>query len=119
MCVASTSEACAPRLGLPVRKGSVSSLVSPSLSAKQDWPRNRMSMWSPLSSVLVGVQLELTCQFPPDGHANQHAHAGFLGEQGPNGRDALVVALLAGRLADLLILGVAEPAAAHQRLVED
>src|SRR3954451_2273601 len=46
MCVGSTSSALTAAFGLPLRNGSISTRVSPSLSSKQAWPRNRMSIYS-------------------------------------------------------------------------
>src|SRR3954469_6316544 len=46
MCVGSTSSAPTAAFGLPFRNGSISTRVSPSLSSKQAWPRNRMSIYS-------------------------------------------------------------------------
>src|SRR4051794_31798120 len=108
-----SSSACAAALGLPVRKGSTSTLVSPSDSSKQAWPRKRMSMCSAL------LVLEFVRQREADGHADQHAQPGLLGDQRADPARALVVVGLAGDPGELALVGLAEEAALVERLVED
>ena len=119
MCVGSSSEASAAAFGLPVRNGSTSTRVSPSVSSKQACPRKRMSTFSLLRCLLGPRSSELAGELPAHGHADQHAHAGLLREQrlDPGGAGGLV------RLGDggayLRLMGGAEPAALLQRVRQD
>src|ERR1043165_8989689 len=81
---ASTSSAVAAASGLPVRNGSVRTVVPPALSSKQDCPRNRTSTAISVSS------LQYLTKFVPDGDADEHAQARLLGDQVAHGGDALV-----------------------------
>src|SRR3954452_4477483 len=114
MCVGSTSSAETAAFGLPVRKGSISTRVSPSLSSKQAWPRKRMSIRFSSGSVVV----EFSCELPADRDAHQHPDPGLLGDERAHRADA-VVGIRGGRLLQQLsLVGLAEPAALVQRLGE-
>src|SRR3954470_4559074 len=113
---AETSSAEAAAFGLPVRNGSVSTVVPPAVSSKQDWPRKRMST---AISVVSSVLVEHVCEFVPDGHADQHRQAGLLGHQALHRVQALHRILLAAGLHDLRAVGGAEPVRCLERLVED
>src|SRR6478672_10094019 len=111
-----TSSAVAAAFGLPVRNGSVSTVVPPALSSKHACPRKRMSTaMSAFSFVLVQDVRQLV----PDGHADQHAHARLLGDQPLDGVEALHGVLLAGGLHHLGAMGGPEPVGRLERLVED
>src|SRR4051794_20676813 len=114
MCVGSTSSAETAAFGLPVRKGSISTRVSPSLSSKQAWPRKRMSIRFSSGSVVV----EFSGQLPADGDPHQHPDPGLLGEQRPHRADAIVGIRCGRRLQQLALVRPAEPAARVQRLGE-
>src|SRR6266511_3305430 len=62
---------------------------------------------------------ELLGEAVPDGHADEHAHAGLFGEQRADGGDALVHVGHARSLEHGLLVGGPEPAAARERLVEN
>src|SRR5215218_10184013 len=102
-----TSSADAAANGLPVRKGSVSTVVPPAVSSKQDWPRKRTS--TAISSVFSSVLVEHVRKLVPDGHADQHGHARLLGDEALDGVQALDRILLARGLHDLRAVGGAEP----------
>src|SRR5436190_719176 len=110
--VGSTSPASTAALGLPLRKGSMRTRVSPSLISKHACPRKRMSMRS------VSF-LKLSRELPADSDADQHPHARLLGEEDPDQPVALggVLALNGG--AHLPLVGLAKPAALGQGLAED
>src|SRR3954454_24851806 len=114
MCVGSTSSAETAAFGLPVRKGSISTRVSPSLSSKQAWPRKRMSIRFSSGSVVV----EFSGQLPADRDSHQHPDPRLLGEQGPDRTDAVVGIGGGRRLQQLDLVRLAEPAALVQRLGE-
>ena len=119
MWVGSGSEASTAALGLPLRNGSISTRVSPSTSSKQEWPRKRISTVQVPSVSVVRFIVELTGELPADGHADEHAHAGLLGQQGLDPGGALGLVGLGRSGPDLSKVGVAEPAALVQRLAED
>src|SRR4051795_1092317 len=114
MCVGSTSSAETAAFGLPVRKGSISTRVSPSLSSKQAWPRKRMSIRFSSGSVVV----EFSGQLPADRDSHQHPDPRLLGEQRPDRTDAVVGIGGGRRLQQLALVRLAEPAALVQRLGE-
>src|SRR3954454_12911431 len=114
MCVGSTSSAETAAFGLPVRKGSISTRVSPSLSSKHAWPRKRMSIRFSSGSVVV----EFSGQLPADRDPHQHPDPGLLGEQRPHRADAIVGIRCGRRLQQLALVRPAEPAARVQRLGE-
>src|SRR5918999_5403155 len=107
MWVGSTSPASTAALGLPVRNGSISTRVSPSLSSKHACPRNRMSM----VSVLLSFLFELAGKFPAHGHADHHAHAGLVRHEYPERPQAGVLVGVGGGLEQLPLVSLAEPAA--------
>ena len=72
------SSASTAAFGLPVRNGSMRTRVSPSVSSKQAWPRKRMSIQSPW---VVLRRRSSRASSPADRDADEHAHAGLLGEQ--------------------------------------
>src|SRR4029077_21067918 len=74
--VASSSSALAAALGLPVRNGSTSTVVPPSLSAKAEWPRKRSSISVPFRRSSGDVQRAR--QLEAHGHADEHAQARLL-----------------------------------------
>src|SRR4051795_4772759 len=115
MCVGSTSSAETAAFGLPVRKGSISTRVSPSLSSKQAWPRKRMSIRFSSGSVVV----EFSGQLPADRDSHQHPDPRLLGEQRPDRTNAVVGIGGGRRLQQLALVRLAEPAALVQRLGED
>src|SRR3954447_7179458 len=87
MRVGFTSSALTAAFGLPVRNGSIRIVVSPSLSSKHAWPRNRMSMGSPSgNSVVVKFAREL----PAHRHAHEHPDPRLVGEKGADRADAVV-----------------------------
>src|SRR5438552_1282548 len=114
-CVGSTSSGPTAAFGLPLRNGSISTRVSPSLSSKQACPRKRMSM----SSVLLSVSFQLECQFPSQRDSYQHPHSRLLREERADRGQALVGVRLGGRLQDLRLIRVLEPAALVECLVQD
>src|SRR3954454_2955187 len=105
MWVGFTSSALTAAAGLPLRNGSIRTRVSPSVSSKQAWPRNRMSMLSP------SVVVEFARQLPADGHAHEHPDPRLLGEERVDRADALVGVRRGGGLQHLALVRVAEPAA--------
>src|SRR5215213_3925067 len=107
MWVGSSSSACAAALGLPVRKGSTSTRVSPSASSKQAWPRKRIST---SVSCLVRVS-QLVRELPADGHAHEHPHPGLFCEQCLDPRHARVLVRLGGGRSQLGSVRALEPAA--------
>src|SRR4051794_32672020 len=109
-----TSSAVAAAFGLPVRNGSTSTLTLPSESSKQLWPRKRMS----IGSVLLGV-VEQVGELQAGGHADEHGQTRLLRQQRAHGRLAGDRVLRSGRLADLVLVRLAEPRGLLQRLVED
>src|SRR3954449_3044734 len=82
-----SSDASTAALGLPLRKGSISTLASPSVISKHACPKNRMS--TSLSCLVVLVDLQYPGQLPTDGHAHEHPDAGLLGEEGLDARGSL------------------------------
>src|SRR3954471_5931141 len=114
MCVGSTSSGPTAATGLPLRNGSTSTRVSPSLSSKQAWPRKRMSIRVSSWSVVV----EFSGQLPADRDAHQHADPGLVGEQRPHRADAVVGIGGGRRLQQLALVRLGEPAALVQRLGE-
>src|SRR4051795_12010674 len=114
MCVGSTSSAETAAFGLPVRKGSISTRVSPSLSSKQAWPRKRMSIRFSSGSVVV----EFSGQLPADRDSHQHPDPRLLGEQRPDRTNAVVGIGGGRRLQQLALVRLAEPAALVQRFGE-
>src|SRR3954447_330532 len=116
MCVGSTSSADTAAFGFPVRNGSMRMRVSPSLSSKQAWPRKRMSKVISSGSI---VGLQFSGELPPDGDAHQHPYTRLLGEEGPNGANALVGVGHGRHAQDLALVRLAEPAAGVERLDED
>src|SRR4051794_14857611 len=76
--VASTSPASAAALGLPVRNGSMRTVVEPSLSVKQEWPRKLMSM----SLGVLPCGLQFVSQLEADGDADEHPEPGLLRDEG-------------------------------------
>src|SRR3954465_9014740 len=80
----STSSAEAAASGLPVRNGSVRTVVPPALSSKQDCPRNRTS-----TAISVSFLQYLT-KFVPDGNAHEHAQARLFRDQVADRGNALV-----------------------------
>src|SRR4051794_24514154 len=108
-----SSSACAAALGLPVRNGSISTLVPPSDSSKQAWPKKRMSMCSAL------LVLEFVRQREADGHADQHAQPRLLRDERAHAPRALGLVGLGDGPRDLCVVGVPEEPALVQRLVED
>src|SRR3954453_18242423 len=116
MCVGSSSAALTAAFGLPLRNGSISTRVSPSLSSKQAWPRKRMSIWVLPASIVV---VEFARQLPADGDAHQHPDPRLLGEERADGGDA-VLGFGSGRvLEQLALLRLPEPAALVEGLGED
>src|SRR3954471_13095740 len=111
MCVGSTSSAETAAFGLPVRKGSISTRVSPSLSSKQAWPRKRMSIRFSSGSVVV----EFSGQLPADRDSHQHPDPRLLGEQRPDRTDAVGGMGGVPRLQQLALVPLADPAALVQR----
>src|SRR3954452_16457246 len=111
-----TSSAEAAAFGLPVRKGSVSTVVPPAVSSKQDCPRKRMST---ATSVVLLVLVEHVSEFVPDGDADQHRQPGLLGDQALHGVHALDRVLLARGLHHLGAVRRAEPVRGVERLLED
>src|SRR5918912_3414309 len=69
-------------------------------------------------SLEVSLGLELTGKLEAHGDADQHAQARLLRNQGPQGAETLVRILLVGDLRDLALVGVLEPAALVERLVD-
>src|ERR671931_2416239 len=120
---AATSSALAAALGLPVRNGSTSTVVPSCSRANAAWPRKRISIASAL--LLVGMigratgAYELVGQLEPHRHADEHAEAGFLGDERPHRAGPLLGVLGKGSLGHLGLVGRAEPAALGERLVED
>src|SRR5919201_127645 len=120
---AATSSALAAALGLPVRNGSTSTVVPSCSRANAAWPRKRISIASAL--LLVGMigratgAHELVGELEPHRHADEHAEAGFLGDERPHGAGPLLGVLGKGSLGHLGLVGRAEPAALGERLVED
>src|SRR5215210_4889879 len=111
----SSSEASTVVFGLPVMNGSTSTVVSPDLSSTAAWARKRMS--TAIGSVSFGRIHEQFCQFVPDRHADQHAHAGLLGDQRAHRAQALVGIREAGGLEDLGLMCRSEPVGRVERLV--
>src|SRR4051812_36485928 len=109
----STSSAVAAASGLPVRNGSVRTVVPPALSSKQDCPRNRTS-----TAISVSFLQHLT-KFVPDGNAHEHAQARLLRDQVADRGDALVGIGLPGGSEHLRLVRGAEPVGGIQRLVQD
>src|SRR4051812_19460323 len=116
MCVGSTSSGPTAATGLPLRNGSIRMRVSPSLSSKHAWPRKRMSIG--LSSG-VSVVVQLARELPAHGHAHQHPDPRLLGEEGADRDDPLLGVGRGGRLQQLALVRLAEPAAGVQSLAED
>src|SRR4051812_31684714 len=109
-----TSSAVAAAFGLPVRNGSTSTLTVPSESSKQLWPRKRMS----IGSVLLGV-VEQVGELQAGGDADEHRQARLLGDQRAHRGLALDGVFGGDRLADLVLVRLAEPGGLLQGLVED
>src|SRR4051795_6302432 len=78
-CVGSSSEASTAALGLPVRKGSISTRVSPSVISKHACPRKRIS--TSVSCLVVWFDFEYPGQLPANSHPHEHPHPRLLGEQ--------------------------------------
>src|SRR4051794_35488058 len=115
---ACTSSAVAAAFGLPVRKGSTSTVLPSCSSAKAECPSQRICISGDLLLVVVVVE-QLARQLQPDGHADEHAQPGLLGDQRADrglSRGRVVLGCGAG---DLLLVRLAEPAARGERLVED
>src|SRR3954451_20748258 len=110
---ASTSSAFAAAFGLPVRNGSTRTVLPSCSRAKAECPRKRMFMVGSISLV------EFSGQLQADGDAHEHPQARLLGQQRPDGELALARVVGAGHLGDLPFMGLAEPSAGVQRLVED
>src|SRR4051812_35858837 len=115
---ACTSSAVAAAFGLPVRKGSTSTVLPSCSSAKAECPSQRICISGDLLLVVVVVE-QLARQLHPDGHADEHAQPGLLGDQRADRGLAHARVVLAGRAGALLLVRLAEPAARLQRLVED
>src|SRR5438552_2777396 len=117
MWVGFTSPAWTAAFGFPVRNGSTSTVVPPSDSSKQAWPRKRMSIFS---SCRCGLRrLEFPGQLPSHGDAHEHPDPGLLGEERADGADPLLLVGLRGRLQDLALVKLSEPPALLERLRED
>src|SRR3954447_2944925 len=110
--VGSASLASTAALGLPLRKGSMRTRVSPSLMSKQACPRKRMSIRS------VSF-LKLSRELPANRDADQHPHARLLGEEDPDQPVALGGVLALNDGPHLPLVGLAKPAALGQGLAED
>src|SRR3954471_23117828 len=99
MAFAFTSLAPAAALGLPVRNGSISTVVSSASSSKAAWPSQRMFIartclavrhrrwssngalsWGRLLSYVGGVH-QLLRELEPDGDPDQHPEPGLLGDE--------------------------------------
>src|SRR5215210_7236052 len=113
----SISSADAAAFGFPVRNGSVSTVVPPARSSKQDCPRNRMS--TAISHVLRLVVHESMSQLVPDCDADEHAHSRLLVDEVADGGEPLVGVRPAGRAQHLRFVGAVEPARRVHGLVED
>src|SRR5919106_4556335 len=113
MWVGSTSSGLAAALGLPVRKGSMSTRLSPSTSSKHAWPRKRISMSVVVSRFGFG---QLSCEFPTDRHADEHPHPGLLREQRLDALRAQRLVGLGDRGAYLGAVCIAEPTPLLQRV---
>ena len=92
--------------------------MSPSLSSKQAWPRKRIFiglLGSRCRRVSVGDRTR--AQLPANRDADQHPDPRLLGEQGAH---AVTVRVGLGRgVAHLVLVGLDEPAAGVERLVQD
>src|ERR1041384_8286627 len=118
MWVGSTSSAVRTAAGLlGLRKGSTSTVASPSLSSKHDWPWNLISI-SAISFGIGGLarvrglaRVHLLLQRPADGDADHHPHPRLLGEQRADRGDPLLGVGNGGRFQRLALVRLAEPAA--------
>src|SRR5215211_5981704 len=125
MWVGSTSPASTAAFGFPVRNGSISTRVSPSLSSKHAWPRKRISIGQVPPCRGFGTRLRVPLAFkfvgerPAHRDAHQHPDPSLLRQQ----RRDLALALdgvVAGQsLAQCLVAAVVEPAALLQGHVQD
>src|SRR3954447_5996316 len=125
MWVGSTSSPVCTAAGLfGLRNGSTSTVVSPSLSSKQECPWYLISI-SALSSgrdpALVGSIRcgQLFFQCPADRHPNHHSNPRLLGEQGADGGEPLLGVGNGRGLQRLRLLRLADPAPLRQRRRED
>src|SRR3954454_20961212 len=114
MCVGSTSEASTAALGLPVRNGSISTRVWPSVISKHACPRKRIS--TSVSCLVVWFHLEYPGELPSNSHPHQHPHAGLLGEQRLDLCRSRGVVRPGGGLAHLALVRLAEPTALAEGL---
>src|SRR4051794_34625547 len=112
MCVGSTSSALTGAVGLfGLRKGSIRTMVSPSLSSNVAWPRYRISM----CSTLLSSVLQFVGQREADRDPHEHPEPGLLGQQHAQRRDVRP----ARGPHDLVLVGVVEVPALVQGGVED
>src|SRR5690348_2498590 len=120
MWVGSTSSPVWTAAGLfGLRKGSTSTVVSPSLSSKQECPWYLISI-SALSSGIGSVRWgQLFLQCPADRDPNHHPHPRLLGEQGADGGEPLLGVGHGRGLQRLRLVRLAEPAALGQRRGEN
>src|SRR3954447_16376773 len=101
------------------RNGSTSTVVSPSLSSKQECPWYLISI-SALSSGIGSVGCgQLLFQCPADRDPNHHPHPRLLGEQGADGGEPLLRVGDGSGLQRLRLVRLAEPAALGERGGED
>src|SRR3954470_15262896 len=134
MAFAFTSSAPAAALGLPVRNGSISTVVPSASSSKAAWPSQRMFIartclsvrrrrwssngalsWGRLLSCVGGVH-QLLRELEPDRDADQHPEPGLLGDKRAHGAQALLGVLGERGGRHLALVGRAEPAALGERL---
>src|SRR3954447_14375546 len=116
-CVGSSSEASTAALGFPVRKGSISTRVSPSVISKHACPRKRIS--TSVSCLVVWFDFEYPGQLPANSHSHEHPHSRLLGEQRLDLGGASGVVGAGGGFAYLALVRLAEPAALGEGLGED
>src|SRR5215218_5189542 len=122
MWVGSTSSAVCTALGLfGFRNGSTRTVVSSSLSSKQECPWYLISI-SALSSRCGFAPVSrrhLFSQCPADGDANHHPHPRLLGEQGPDRGEALLGVGYGRRPQGLGLVRLPKPASLGERGGED
>src|SRR3954447_14800871 len=113
MVVGSSSSGEAAAFGLPVRKGSIRSRVSPSVNSNAEWPRKRMSMGSVLPVA------EAVGQLIPHRDADEHADPRLLDDRALHGAEPFVDVRLARRVQHGGLVRRSVPLRGGERLVED
>ncbi len=112
-----TSSAAIAALGLPVRNGSIRTVVSPSDTVKQACPRNCTSVIDYVSSV-VGSDVRRPSSLAsskPTATPTSMRETRFFGQQRLHDADPILGVRLDDRLADHLVVPAVEPSALLKR----